>query len=173
MESVCPPPAVSGLRLHNALRKALNKTGAMVFDNVTVTRALVENKICRTIVAQQGGLRRAFSADSYIIATGGIFGKGIITRPAQAFERIFNIPLAAPTRLEDWAEARFFSSTPHAFASLGVTVDRDLRAVDENGETLLNNVFFAGRALQGHDFAAEKSGSGVAAVTGYFAGGKA
>ncbi|MDR2054757.1 MAG: anaerobic glycerol-3-phosphate dehydrogenase subunit A [Desulfovibrio sp.] len=172
-ECVCPPPAVSGLRLQNALRRAMGKSGVAAFDNVTVTQAVVEDRHCRGLVTQHGGIQRIFSAKSYIIATGGFYGKGISTQPGQAVERIFNIPVAVPSQPESWSNERFFSRGRHAFASLGVAVNRDLQAVDGDGAVLFSNVYFAGRTLRGYDFAAEKSGSGVAVATGYAAGGKA
>ncbi|MDR2573544.1 MAG: anaerobic glycerol-3-phosphate dehydrogenase subunit A [Desulfovibrio sp.] len=173
VEGVCPPPAVSGLRLQHALFRALGKAGVTIFDNVTVVRALVEGRFCRGLVVRQSGIQRIFSAKSYIIATGGFYGNGIASQPGQAVERIFNIPISVPQYPENWSRERFFSRKAHAFASLGVAVNRDLQAVDEEEEVLLHNVHFAGRILQGHDFATEKSGSGVAVVTGYAAGGKA
>ena len=170
VECVCPPPAVSGLRLHNALRRALGKSGIVAFDNVTVTQAIVEDRRCRGLMTRHGGIQRIFSAKSYIIATGGFYGKGIATQPGQAVERIFNIPVAVPPLPENWSNERFFSRGRHAFAALGVAVDGDLLAVDGEGSVLFSNVYFAGRTLQGYDFAAEKSGSGVAVATGYAAG---
>ncbi|MDR1659435.1 MAG: anaerobic glycerol-3-phosphate dehydrogenase subunit A [Desulfovibrio sp.] len=173
VECVCPPPAVSGLRLQNALRRALGKSGVAAFDNVTVTRAVVEDRHCRGLVAQHGGVQRIFSAKSYIIATGGFYGRGISTQPGQAVERIFNIPVAAPPQPENWSNERFFGHGRHVFAALGVAVNGDLQAVDKEGAALFANVYFAGRTLRGYDFAAEKSGSGVAVATGYAAGSRA
>ncbi|MDR2743908.1 MAG: anaerobic glycerol-3-phosphate dehydrogenase subunit A [Desulfovibrio sp.] len=172
VECVCPPPAVSGLRLHNVLRRALGKSGVAAFDNVAVTQAIVEDRHCRGLVTQHGGIQRVFSARSYIIATGGFFGKGIATQPGQAVERIFNIPVPVPSRPEEWSGERFFGRGRHAFASLGVAVNKDLQAVDGEGSVLFSNVYFAGRTLQGYDFATEKSGGGVAVATGYAAGSK-
>ena len=42
--------------------------------------------------------------------------------------------------------------------------------IDNEGNVLLSNVRFAGRILGGYDFAAEKSGHGVALATGWHAG---
>jgi len=172
VEAVCPPPAVTGLRLQNALRTALRKAGVVMFDNVTVTGSIVKDRRCQGLVAQQGDIQRVFRAKSCIIATGGLFNKGIATRPGQAVEQLFDIPIVAPSLSEDWSNDRFFSCEPHVFASLGVATNRDLQAVDKQGEPLLGNVYFAGRVLQGYDFAVEKSGSGVAVATGYAAGNK-
>ncbi|MDR1686094.1 MAG: anaerobic glycerol-3-phosphate dehydrogenase subunit B [Desulfovibrio sp.] len=173
VETVCLPPAVTGLRLQNALRRALRRAGAAVFDNVLINGALTDGRRCLELSAEREGQRRAFRAESFVIATGGIFGKGITTAPGKAFESIFTIPVPAPEKQEMWSDARFFGRARHRFASMGVAVNRDLQAVDAAGAPLLFNVFFAGRTLGGYDFAAEKSGSGVALATGWFAGGRA
>jgi glycerol-3-phosphate dehydrogenase len=173
VETVCMPPAVTGLRLQNALRRALRRAGAAVFDNVLINGALTAGRRCLELSAEREGQRRAFRAESFVIATGGIFGNGITTAPGKAFESIFAIPVPAPEKQETWSGARFFGRTRHRFASMGVVVNRALQAVDAAGEPLLFNVFFAGRTLGGYDFAAEKSGSGVALTTGWFAGGRA
>ncbi|MDR2668999.1 MAG: anaerobic glycerol-3-phosphate dehydrogenase subunit B, partial [Desulfovibrio sp.] len=173
VETVCLPPAVTGLRLQNALRRALRRAGAAVFDNVLINRALSDGRRCLELSAEREGRRRVFRAESFVIATGGIFGKGITTTPGKAFESIFTIPVPAPEKQALWSDARFFGRTRHRFASMGVVVNRDLQAVDAAGNPLLFNVFFAGRTLGGYDFAAEKSGNGVALATGWFAGGRA
>ncbi|MDR1777136.1 MAG: anaerobic glycerol-3-phosphate dehydrogenase subunit A [Desulfovibrio sp.] len=170
VECVCPPPAVSGLRMQKALFRALRKAGVRVFDNVAAQEAIVENRDCRGLVVRQGGIKRIFTAKSYVIATGGVYGKGISSQPGSIFERIFHLPVAAPARLADWANERFFSHKPHAFATLGVRVNKELQAVAEDGTVALSNVHFAGSILRGYDFATEKSGSGVAVATGYAAG---
>jgi glycerol-3-phosphate dehydrogenase subunit B len=173
VETVCLPPAVTGLRLQNALRRALRRAGAAVFDNILINGALSAERRCLELSAEREGQRRVFRAESFIIATGGIFGKGITTMPGKAFESIFGIPVPAPEKRELWSDAHFYGRTRRRFASMGLVVNRDLQAVDAGGDPLLSNVFFAGRTLGGYDFAAEKSGSGVALATGWFAGDRA
>ncbi len=45
-----------------------------------------------------------------------------------------------------------------------------MRPVGPDNKVLINNVFAAGKILAGYDFCFEKSGNGVALVTGYKAG---
>jgi glycerol-3-phosphate dehydrogenase subunit B len=173
VETVCLPPAVTGLRLQNALRGALRRAGVSIFDNVEITGALSDGRRCLELAAEREGQRRAFRAESFVVATGGLFGKGITTAPGKAFESIFKIPVPMPERQDMWSDARFFGRSRHRFASMGLVVDGNLQAVDAAGRPLLSNVFFAGRTLGGYDSASEKSGSGTALATGWFAGGKA
>ncbi|MDR2076188.1 MAG: anaerobic glycerol-3-phosphate dehydrogenase subunit A [Desulfovibrio sp.] len=172
-ELACPPPAVTGLRLQTMLREALRGLSVPVLGNVEVSGSLTDRGRCLGLTAERAGTRHLYRAASYIIATGGIFGKGIATLPGQAFETIFRLPVPAPATQEDWSCPRLFGRGGHFFARMGVSVDARLRPVDREGGVLLSNVFFAGRTLGGYDFAAEKSGGGVALATGYAAGGEA
>jgi glycerol-3-phosphate dehydrogenase subunit B len=142
-----------------------------VLCNVEVSGSLVENGRCLGLTAERAGTRHVYRAGSFIIATGGIFGKGVSTLPGRAFETIFRLPLPVPGTQELWSSPRLFGRAAHPFARMGVSVDGRLRAVDEGGTVLFDNVFFAGRTLGGYDFASEKSGGGVALATGYAAGG--
>ncbi|MDR2800958.1 MAG: anaerobic glycerol-3-phosphate dehydrogenase subunit B [Desulfovibrio sp.] len=173
MEAICPPPAVAGLRIQRMLRERLRRLSVSVFGNIEISGARVENGHCLWLETQNNGKGSAYPAESFIIATGGVFGNGINTLPGKAFESIFKLPLSMPERIEAWSETLFFASKPHSFARMGVTVNKDLHPVDETGAQLLDNVFFAGKTLGGYDFASEKSGSGVALCTGRFAGSRA
>ncbi|MDR1488960.1 MAG: anaerobic glycerol-3-phosphate dehydrogenase subunit B [Desulfovibrio sp.] len=168
-EAVCPPPAVAGLRIQRMLRQRLRALSVPVFDNIEISGAMVENGRCLWLETQNDG-KRAYPAESFIIATGGVFGNGINTFPGKAFESIFKLPLSMPEKTEEWSEPLFFASKPHPFARMGVAVNKELHPVDETGAQMLDNVFFAGKTLGGYDFASEKSGSGVALCTGRFAG---
>lgn len=173
MEAICPPPAVAGLRIQRKLRERLRELSVSVFDNIEISGARVENGRCLWLETQKDGKGPAYPAESFVIATGGVFGNGINTSPGKAFESIFKLPLPMPERTEEWSETLFFASKSHPFARMGVAVNKELHPVDENGAQVLDNVFFAGKTLGGYDFASEKSGSGVALCTGRFAGAKA
>ncbi len=173
IELFCPPPSVTGLRLKSALMQAMRGGSIAFAENSTVSEALVENGRCKTLVTGGPGNRRAYHAETIIMATGGLFSDGITTEPGLAWETVFKLPATAPKAQEDWSCPRFFGREPHPFALMGVAVDKELRPVDPSGDPLLQNVFFVGRSLAGYDFATEKSGSGVALATGYFAGSKA
>lgn len=167
MEMLSIPPGVGGLRLRNVLLALLRKAGVRVVENVQVTGALVAGKKCMALLSTADGKERAHEGTSFILATGGIMGGGILTEPGKATEGIFGLPIEAPTDPAAWSSPDIFDT--HVFARLGVRVNAQLLPVDKYDGEILQNVHFAGRSLAGYDFASEKSGNGVALVTGWHA----
>ena len=90
-----------------------------------------------------------------------------MAEPGQVIEPIFNVPVAAPTDHELWANPTLFSDQPQPFALIGIDIDEKMRPVDGHGKVVLSNVFIAGRNLGGYDYCFEKSGNGVAMASGY------
>ncbi len=165
VEMISIPPAVSGLRLYDALRKELIGKGVSIAENVHILHADVEEGRCTLLHSEEN---RHWGAKEFIIATGGLFGGGISTEPGKAWESIFHIPLDVPADINAWSSPDVFGSS--LFVRMGVPVGSDLRPVDSERRVLLQNVRFAGRVLAGYDFALEKSGHGVALATGWMAG---
>ena len=170
VELFCPPPSVTGLRLHAMLMNALASQTVSFVEGATVTGAVTNGGRCLAIRAATDGKQREYRARSFIIATGGLFGKGIATAPGKAVEPIFGIPLAVPKQQEAWSQGTFFTRASHPFATMGITANARLNPLDSGGNPLFDNVHFVGRSLGGYDFALEKSGSGVALATGHHAG---
>lgn len=168
LELFCPPPSVTGLRLRAIVRSSFAGQHVALVENAAVTAALTQGRQCIGLVV--GDTNTVYRAKEYIIATGGLFSGGVTTGPGQAREAIFGLPVPMPARIEEWSCRRFFGRSPHPFAAMGVTVDSELRPTAPNGTVCYENVRFAGRSLAGYDFATEKSGSGVALATGWFAG---
>lgn len=168
VEMVSIPPGVAGLRLREVFKKALNAAGVYTVESAEVVRADVEEGTCKALYTLTSSGECGWEADSFIIATGGLLSGGIATAPGQAWESIFRLPLEAPANTEDWSSSNIFGSS--FFASMGVKVNSDLKPLDADNNVVLANVRFAGRVLGGYDFAAEKSGHGVALSTGRYAG---
>jgi glycerol-3-phosphate dehydrogenase subunit B len=164
------PPAVTGFRLRSLLLGCLRRRGVAILENAPVTGAVVEGGRCRAIVTGQSDRRRQYRADAFVIATGGFLGGGLEACPGAAREAIFGLPLAVPADQLAWSEPQLLSAAPQPFARFGVATDRDLRPLDAYGRCLLANVHFAGAILAGCDRSREKSGNGVAVVTGWYAG---
>ena len=173
IELICPPPSVTGLRMQNLFMRHLRGKSVHFVENATVAGYTGDGTSCRSLITRPLGRADkecAYSAKSFIIATGGLFGEGILTSPGEAREAIFKLPLHVPAAQDAWSHPAFFSDTPHPFAVMGVTANERLQAVGPDGKPLFTNVHFAGRVLGGYDYAAEKSGSGVALATGFHAG---
>lgn len=171
VEAVSIPPGVGGYRLRNALISEAKKLDVKFIENCYVQRAVIENGKCKSLVAQHsniaGALETEYSADKFIIATGGVIGGGIASTPEKVYEKIFNIEIKSPASVEERSDKNIFGS--HIFTKFGVNVNNKLQAIDSSGSPLYDNVFFAGNTLSDYDFPTEKSGYGVACTTGYTA----
>ena len=168
VEMVSIPPGVAGLRLREALMRIVNASGIHFVENATVTHANVQDGKCLSLFTSAADGSREWAAEQFVAATGGILGGGISTAPGKAWETVFQIPIDAPSDPQQWSSPEIFGKS--FFASMGVRVNRQFKAVDAAGRELLSNVRFAGNVLGGYDFGTEKSGDGVALVTGMQAG---
>lgn len=160
------PPGVGGLRLRDALLRALAAHGVELVENATVLRAECTGAHCTGLVVDASGQERRHLARAVILATGGVLGGGVSLTPEGAREAVFGLPVPLPQDVLARSAPDVFGA--HAFSHLGISVDAHLRPAGAGG-TLLHNVFLAGRALGGYDFASEKSGHGVALTTGWHA----
>lgn len=171
VEAVSIPPGVGGYRLRNALISEAKKLGIKFIENCNVQRAVIENGKCKSLTALHsniaGALETEYSADKFIIATGGVIGGGIASTPDKVYEKIFNIEIKSPASVEERSDKNVFGS--HIFTKFGVNVNNKLQVIDSSGSPLYDNVFFAGNTLSDYDFPTEKSGYGVACSTGYTA----
>lgn len=168
VEMLSIPPGVGGLRLRDALLRPLRDYDFEMVENAKVLRAESSGKACTALVAEASGQERRHEAKTFVIATGGILGGGLELAPGKIRESVMGLDIAAPADVEQWASHDLFGK--HFFASTGVCVDGTMRPVDSQSTTRWSNVFFAGRSLGGYDYAAEKSGHGVAVATGWQAG---
>lgn len=171
VESLSIPPGVGGYRLRDALVSEAKKLHVKFIENCNVQRAVVQNNKCVGLVALHnniaGAVETEYTAEQYIIATGGVIGGGILSTPEKVYESIFKIELDAPKTVEYRSEKNVFGN--HEFTKFGVNVNDKLQAVGADGKPLYENVFFAGNTLGNYDFPTEKSGYGVACSTGYTA----
>lgn len=168
VELQCLPPAVAGLRLREAFMNILYAKGVQVFENAQVVEADVDGDHCISISVNASGRQVKHEAKAFVVATGGIIAGGVILGEGSGKEAIFGLPLAVPPNVDDWTEPEIFGS--HFITRLGVPVNAQLNATIPLNGKILENVFFAGRTLGGYDYATEKSGHGVALVTGWRAG---
>jgi glycerol-3-phosphate dehydrogenase subunit B len=164
------PPAVTGLRLRALLLAHLRRQGVAILEHAEVVRAEVEQDRCLAIVTGQSDRERRYRARSFVFATGGFLGGGLDSFAGAACESVFKLPLAVPADQQAWSDPRLLASGPQPFATFGVATDRGLRPVDADGRVILDNVRFAGAILAGCDYSYEKSGNGVAIVSGFEAG---
>jgi glycerol-3-phosphate dehydrogenase subunit B len=169
-ETPVMPPSTPGMRLRQLLLDNAKRCGVEVIEMGDVCRADVSNGRCTAVYTTAADKERVYTADKFVIATGGFFGGGCIAEPGKAYEAIFGLDLGAPAKQIDWSQPSLLGTDAHIFASMGVRANAQLKPIDASGAVLLENVHFVGRTLGGYDFAVEKSGNGVALATGYLAG---
>ncbi len=167
-EMLAVPPAVLGLRLRDAFLRELWKMDVEFFENSRVIRANVKDGQCVSVVAEASGREIEHVAKTFVVATGGTLSGGTILEQGKAREGIFGLDIKVPENVDDWTKPELLGD--HIVTRLGVKVDGNMQALDENGKPCLENVYFAGRTLGGYDWTREKSGLGVAYASGWLAG---
>ncbi|MFB6183325.1 MAG: glycerol-3-phosphate dehydrogenase subunit GlpB [Haloarculaceae archaeon] len=162
------PPSIPGLRLEDVLYDALDDEGVRVeTGNPVVDFAADDDRIDRVFVDRTGN-EVPYSADAYVLATGGLVGGGVEGDREAVREPVFDCHVPHPADRYEWFEDAAFGD--HAFARFGVVPDNRLRPTDADGDPEYRNLFAAGAVVGGADFAAEKSGSGISLATGQVAG---
>ena len=161
------PPSLPGLRLEDRLFAALDESGASFETGNPIVDYEGDGHVER-VVLEKNGARIPLSADQYVLATGGLVGKGIESSREGVKEPVFGCHVPHPEDRYDWFSTEVFGD--HEFARFGVPTDVELRPLDANDGVEFDNLRAAGAVLGGYDYAAEKSGSGVSIATGYAAG---
>ncbi len=162
VEVLLPPPSVPGLRLAEALRRAVQRAGVDLAIGARAVEARRDGGRVRHVVAEGPGGRVTYEAEAYVLATGGLLGNGFTAEGREVREPLFDLPVALPPG--EWADPRFLPAEGHPFVRIGVKVDEQLRPPG------YANLFVCGRALAGYDPYAEGCGGGVAVATGGVAG---
>lgn len=182
------PPSVTGLRLDHLLRRACADLNIDIIEKAQVVGytgikanagegaapsankwQVQEKGKCLSLITGGYGREREYTADAFIVATGGVFGAGLVTTMGRMYEPIFDLEIKVPEVQRDWSHKYLFCGQPQPFAAYGVSVNEHLQPIDEAGNVIFHNVQFVGRSLRGYDFCFEKSGNGVAVTTAYHA----
>ncbi|QCC53000.1 glycerol-3-phosphate dehydrogenase subunit GlpB [Halapricum salinum] len=161
------PPSLPGLRLEDALFDALDEAGGNFETGNPVVEFDGDDRIER-VYLEKNGAKVPVRADQYVLATGGLVGKGVESDREGVREPVFDCHVPHPEDRYAWFDLDVFGD--HPFALFGVDPDPELRPKDAEGDPEFENLRAAGSVLGGFDFAAEKSGSGVSIATGYHAG---
>ncbi|MBD5641999.1 MAG: anaerobic glycerol-3-phosphate dehydrogenase subunit B [Desulfovibrio sp.] len=162
VEMLSVPPGVAGLRIRDALADMLVNMNVEFYENAKVIRSTLAGGKCGSITVHASGREFEQTAKTFVAATGGVIGGGVLLGQGTATEAVFGLEIPVPANVDEWSVPELFGN--HLVSRLGVETDKSLRHKD------LENVFFAGRTLGGYDYAAEKSGHGVACSTGWLAG---
>ncbi|ELZ03028.1 glycerol-3-phosphate dehydrogenase subunit GlpB [Natrialba asiatica] len=165
------PPSLPGLRLEDLLYAALEDAGVRMTSGVPVVDYETGNDAIDHVVVDRNGAEIPHEAAQYVLATGGLVGKGIESGRERVSEPLFDCHVPHASDRYDWFVDDVFGEQP--YARFGLAPDRELRPLDANDDPEFRNLRAAGAVLGGYDYAAEKSGAGVSLATGYVAGTRA
>jgi glycerol-3-phosphate dehydrogenase subunit B len=163
------PPSLPGLRLEDFLFDALDEAGVNISSgNKAVGYETDDDGSLSAVVVDRKGREIPYHADAFVLATGGLVGKGIGSSREGVREPLFGCHVPHSEDRYDWFVDDAFGD--HPFARFGVVPDDRLRPQDAEGNAEFENLFAAGGVVGGADVAAEKSASGVSLATGVVAG---
>ena len=162
------PPSVPGLRLFAAFKKAFASVGIQLLLDMTAVRGIVEDNRALAVVVPNVARDAQYGARQIILATGGIYGGGIVTnRRGEMREAVFDLQLHAPGQVSEWFADQLIGETEHAIHDVGVFVNEKMQPVDDEGHPVLENVRIAGRLIAQYHPLAEGSTEGVWLATAY------
>lgn len=158
------PMSVCGTRAQLLLRRRFEQLGGtyLLGDNVVSGKFASDGHLKSVMTANLGD--DEMEADTFILATGGLFSRGIVADPHKVYEPVFGLDVKAPEDREQWYERDFFARQP--YMSFGVSVDAAFHPL-RSGEPVAN-LYAIGSVVGGYDALKEGSGAGVALLTALY-----
>lgn len=155
------PMSVAGQRMQTQLRRRFERLGGtyLLGDNVTDGR-ISENGEIEYIHTVNIGDEKLV-ADSYILASGDFFSRGIIAEPHRIYEPVFGLDVDVDGDRDKWFDRNFFAEQP--YMKFGVAVSDDFHPF-KDGKTV-KNLYAVGSVIGGHNALKEESGAGTAVLT--------
>jgi glycerol-3-phosphate dehydrogenase subunit B len=166
-----PSLSLAGFRLDRALGAALARAGVERIAG-RVQRVEVEGARARGLGMESGA---TLPCDALVLATGRFVGGGIVERGGQLVEPLLGLPLhdLAGRRVDGLAASqlvrRDYEGEQPLFGT-GVRTDMRLRPLGPDGLPRFANCFAAGDLLGSFDPARDRTGLGVALLSGRRAG---
>lgn len=147
--------SLAGRYLKKALVERFVALGGCVVEGEKVVSLAVENGVVRSLQTDKGV---TFEAEQFVLATGSLFGGGIVASHTKIYEPLAGLDVDAPAERKEWTREHLFEEQP--FEKFGVVVDEELHP--SVGGVSLGNLYAVGAILAGFDGVREGSGGGVA-----------
>jgi glycerol-3-phosphate dehydrogenase subunit B len=165
------PPSTVGVRLSNAIRRWLLRERARVQIGHPVVRGIVEDGRCRAVEVEALGHPNRFTADHFVLATGGLYNGGIQSDEAgRLWEPIFDLAVQSPPGegRAGWYHEHLLQARGHPIHRLaGLRVDKQMRPLNAAGEPMLENVYAVGHLIAGFNPLTDGCAEGIALATAY------
>lgn len=165
------PPSLLGNRLQDEYAAALDELGVSRRTGVHIGGFEAANGRITRVYGDQNESQIPYGASEFILATGGLVGRGIDSDREGVSEPVFDCYVDHAPDRDEWFADDVYGE--HPFARFGVRIDAEARPLDQAGSPEFVNLRAAGAVVGGADFPAEKSGSGISLATGVIAGRRA
>ncbi len=156
------PPSVCGIRTQMRLKEAFESAGGTFLLGDEVLDPEVEDgRVLCVRTSNLGSMRLV--ADSYVLASGNLFGNGLTAAPGEFREPVFGLDVDYPQDRSDWYDPDFFAKQNY----IGVGVKTDGSFHPSIAGKVVENLYVAGSEVGGCNSLAEGSGAGVAIMTAF------
>lgn len=156
------PPSVCGIRTQMRLKEAFESAGGTFLLGDEVLDPEVEDgRVLCVRTSNMGSMRLV--ADSYVLASGNLFGNGLTAAPGEFREPVFGLDVDYPSDRSDWYDPDFFAKQNY----IGVGVKTDGAFHPYIAGRVVENLYVAGSEIGGCNSLAEGSGAGVAIMTAF------
>ncbi len=158
------PPSVPGIRTQRLLKKAYEAAGGTYLMGDEALDAFFDGERVASIrTVNLGELR--IEADTFILASGNLFGKGLVASPDAVKEPVFGLDVDYPAERKDWYDEKFFAR--QNYTGFGVKTNGDFQPL--RGGKVVPNLYVVGSEVGCCNPLAEGSGAGVAIMTAFSA----
>lgn len=158
------PPSVPGIRTQRLLKKAFEAAGGTFLMGDEALDAVFDaERVASIRTANLGGLR--IEADTFVLASGNLFGKGLVASPDAVKEPVFGLDVDYPAERKDWYDEKFFAR--QNYTGFGVKTNGDFKPLRDGN--VVPNLYVVGSEVGGCNPLAEGSGAGVAIMTAFSA----
>ena len=113
--------------------------------------------------ANIGGIR--IEAGDFVLASGNLFGRGLVARPDSVVEPVFGLDVEYPKERKDWYNEEFFAR--QNYTGFGVRTNEAFNPL-RNGK-IVPNLYVIGSETGGCNPLSEGSGAGVSIMTAFSA----
>jgi glycerol-3-phosphate dehydrogenase len=163
-------PSVPGTRLYNTLKHWLLRHGAQIQVGHAVTRATTDGQRVTGVAVASAGRETVFPADAVILATGGLYGGGLLSDDrSRVWEPVFDLPVTEAGPRTGWFHDDLLNPAGHPVHKVGIHVDDQLRPLNEAGQPVYANLYAAGGMIAGLNTVTADCDEGVALASAYAA----
>ncbi len=170
------PASIPGIRLQRILVSAIEKLGGRVYEGMPAVEVTASAGQVELVWSEAAARRKPHRAKSYLLATGGLLGGGIVAEySGELRETATNLPVYGPGLnlhgdRRSWLGENFLDPGGQPLFRCGLEVDARFHPLGAEGNALYSNLYAAGTLLSEADFMQERSLEGIALATGFMAG---